>query len=83
MPLDTSQLQFIASNPLRHGDGSYQFTVVVLNPSPILGQPADFVAKADVHVASDRVCLALAEALRHIGEQLPPELSLADMGRRN
>lgn len=83
MPLDISQLQFITSNPLRHGDGSFQFTLIIVNPSPILGQPADYVAKADVHVASDRVCMALAEALKHVAAQLPPEVSLVDMGRRN
>jgi len=50
--------------------------VVVLQPSPILGQPPDMVATADIQVKSDQVCRALAEALRHIADQLPPDIAL-------
>lgn len=74
MPIDTRQLQFTVDGPMRHGNGSFEFFVVVLNPSPVLGSPPDIVARAQVHVNSDKVCLALAEALKQIGEQLPPEI---------
>lgn len=74
--MDTRNLQFSVMGPYRHSDGSFQLELVVLNPSPILGQPADVVATAKIHVKTDQVCLALAEALRHVAQQLPPELTL-------
>lgn len=77
MPIDVRNLQFSTTPPFRHSDGSFKFEIVVFLASPIAGAPADIVATADIWTKTDQVGLALAEALKQVASQLPPEISLA------
>ena len=74
--IDIRKLGFAVQGPFRHSNGSFKFMVVILNPSAIMGGPPDVVGTADIHVDTNAVCLSLAEALRQISDQLPPDLAL-------
>jgi len=78
--IDPSQWQFTVDTALKNGDGSWDFFVVVYEPSPVLGAPVVIRARAQCHVHSDRACAALAEAIHNVAGQIPPEI-LSPIGR--
>ncbi len=71
--MDLTQIQFLATNPHRYGDGSFKFEVVLILPS-LTGGVTEIVGTAQVHVNTDKACQSLGRALVQIGEQLPPEI---------
>lgn len=73
--LDLSRVQFLCTNPLRHGDGSFKFEVILVLPA-LDGSASRIVGTADVMVASDQACGAIGRALEQIATQLPPELAM-------
>lgn len=60
----------------RNGDGSFECDVVILQPSPIAGGMPEVIGKAHIRVNSDKVCEALASALRQLADQIPPALEM-------
>lgn len=75
MPVDPRQLQFTVRGPMRHSNGSFEFTVYVINPSPVLGAPPEIVGEGHIWVNTDIIGHAMSEALRQIAAQLPPEIT--------
>lgn len=77
MPINPSNLQWCLKGPYKMGDGSLKFDLVVFESSPIQGGVAEIRATASVHVDGAMVCRGLAEALRQVADQLPPDLITA------
>ena len=78
MPTDVRALQFSTTPVRRHGDGSFEFKVIVFERFPISEATPPVVGTAEIFVKDDKVCSSLAEALRQIAAQLPPEIALMD-----
>lgn len=74
MPIDLNTLQFTVRGPLRHSNGQFEFTLYVINPSPVLGAPPDIVGEAHIWVANNNICFGMAQAVKQVAAQLPPDL---------
>ncbi len=69
-----AQAAFVVKGPYRSSDGSFQFNIVLLLPSAIVGGVPEVIAMADVRVDNAKVCGALGQALLAVAQQLPPEI---------
>lgn len=74
IPISPQVMGYAVYGAQRNGDGSFECDVVVLNPSPILGQIPEVVGTAHIRVNNDKVCEGLASAIRSIADQIPPDI---------